>query len=59
MHIADRDHTDNTDMENIPNKPSAARVIFLAGVKFWSEHTGIFCRKWQHIIQYALSSSEG
>ena len=29
-------------MENGASKPSAARVIFLAPVKFWSEHTQFF-----------------
>ena len=27
------------DMENVPRKPSAARVIFLARVNCWYEHT--------------------
>ena len=27
------------DMENVPSKPSAARVIFLALVNFWYEYT--------------------
>ena len=30
--------------ENVPSKPSAARVIFLARVNFWSEHTRFLSR---------------
>ena len=26
-------------MENVPSKPSVARVIFFGSGKFWSEHT--------------------
>ena len=31
-------------MENVPSKPSAARVIFLARVNFWYEHTRLLSR---------------
>ena len=32
------------DMENVPSKPSAAWVIFLARVNFWYEHTRLLSR---------------
>ena len=28
-----------TDMKNVPSKPSAARLNFIDSGKFWSEHT--------------------
>ena len=31
-------------MENVPSKPSAAQVIFLAWVNFWYEHTHLLSR---------------
>ena len=31
-------------MENVPSKPSAARVIFLDWVNFWYEHTRLLLR---------------
>ena len=33
-----------SDMENVPSKPSAARVIFLARVNFWYEQTRLLSR---------------
>ena len=38
------------EMQNVPNKPSAA------GVKFWSEHTHVFVAIGNNIIKYALPS---
>ena len=45
-------------MENVPSKPSAARVIFFGSGKFWSEHTRFFVMNGKNIIQYALPSCE-
>ena len=36
------DSTGGADMENVPGKPSAARVFFWLRVKFWPEHTLFF-----------------
>ena len=32
------------DIKNVPTKPGAARVIFLALVNFWYEHTRLLSR---------------
>ena len=34
----------HADMENVPCKPSADRVFFLARVNFWYEHTRLLSR---------------
>ena len=35
------------DMENVPSKPSAARVIFFGSSKFWVLTYAFFCREWR------------
>ena len=47
------------DMENVASKPSAARVIFLVQVNFWSEHTHFFCREWQKIYPVCFTKLWG
>ena len=40
-------------MENVPSKPSTARVIFFAWVNFWSEHTR-FLSQMENILSSIL-----
>ena len=50
---------DLSDMENVPSKPSAARVIFFGSGKFLVWTYAFFGANGKNIFQYALESCEG